>query len=153
MSSTAFTAIPIAGASSQEPLAMLYTCHRRVLRRCATLRRLESYLAGCGCDREAQVVARGLLRFFDNEVPQHYADEEEELFPALIESMAGSDAVRPSSIARSMPNGAFCVGLWRRSPQADRSSCPPGRWKPSHGTGMTRSGLKRSSCWRWLHAC
>lgn len=72
---------------------MLYTCHRRVLRGCATLRRLESYLAGRGCDRQAQVVSHGLLRFFDNEVPLHNADEEEELFPALIESMAGSDAV------------------------------------------------------------
>jgi hemerythrin-like domain-containing protein len=80
-------------APPQAPLAVLYDCHRRVLGSCATLRRLTLYVSECGCDRNAQVVSHGVLRFFDNEVPQHYADEEEDLFPALIESMAGSDAV------------------------------------------------------------
>lgn len=93
MSNTAFPPIPLASASSQEPLPMLYTCHRRVLRYCATLRRLVLYVAEIGCDRQAQVISHELLRFFDNEVPQHYAHEEEDLFPALIESMAGSDAI------------------------------------------------------------
>ena len=72
---------------------MLYSCHRRVLRHCATLRRLVLYIAEGGDNRDAQVVSHGVLRFFDNEVPPHYADEEEDLYPALIESMAGSDAV------------------------------------------------------------
>jgi hemerythrin-like domain-containing protein len=85
----------------QAPLAMLYTCHRRVLGHCATLRRLVLYVAECGCTREAQVVAHGVLRFFDNEVPRHYADEEEDLFPALIESMAGSDAVCLNDLTRN----------------------------------------------------
>lgn len=37
--------------------------------------------------------AADLIRFFDYVIAQHHADEEEDLFPALIESMAGSDAV------------------------------------------------------------
>jgi hemerythrin-like domain-containing protein len=91
LSSTVIPAVPF--SSEGAPLAMLYACHRRVLSYCATLRRLVLYIAECGCNREAQVVSHGVLRFFDNEVPLHYADEEEDLFPALIESMAGSDAV------------------------------------------------------------
>ena len=93
MSNSVLTATPFASAGSQAPLPTLYTCHRRVLRHCATLRWLVLYVAECGCDREAQVASHCLLRFFDNEVPQHCVDEEEDLFPALIESMAGSDAV------------------------------------------------------------
>jgi hypothetical protein len=92
MGSIVFPAIPSSSAPGG-PIAMLYACHRSVLRHCAGLRRLVLYFAECGCNREAQVVSHGLLRFFDNEVPGHYADEEEDLFPALIESMAGSDAV------------------------------------------------------------
>lgn len=93
MSSATFPSLAGPHALQPEPLAALYTCHRRVLRSCATLRRLVLYIGECGCDREVQVLSHGLLRLFDCEVPQHYADEEEELFPALIESMAGSDAV------------------------------------------------------------
>ena len=100
MSATVFSAIPDSGADSKSPLAALYACHRRVLAYCATLRRLVLYLGECGCNREAQVVSHGVLRFFDNEIPQHYADEEEDLFPALIESMAGSDAVCLQELTR-----------------------------------------------------
>ena len=33
------------------------------------------------------------MRYFDTAAQDHHADEEHDLFPALIESMAGSDAV------------------------------------------------------------
>jgi hemerythrin-like domain-containing protein len=33
------------------------------------------------------------MRYFDTAGRDHHADEEDDLFPALIESMAGSDAV------------------------------------------------------------
>lgn len=79
---------------------MLYSCHRRVLRHCETLRRLVLYIAESGFNRDAQVASHGLLRFFDNEVPPHYVDEEEDLYPALIESMAGPDAVCIRELAR-----------------------------------------------------
>ncbi len=48
--------------------------------------------AASGAHRLA-VEAADLIRFFDYVIVQHHADEEEDLFPALIESMAGSDAV------------------------------------------------------------
>lgn len=100
MDATVFSALPLSRADSQSPLAALYACHRRVLAYCATLRRLVLHLAESGCNREAQVISHGVLRFFDNEIPQHYADEEEDLFPALIDSMAGSDAVCLQALTR-----------------------------------------------------
>ncbi|RDE48679.1 MAG: hemerythrin domain-containing protein [Candidatus Accumulibacter meliphilus] len=72
---------------------MLSACHHRIEAQCATLRRLVPHLLARGVDDEARAVANKLIAFFDTAVMQHHADEEEHLFPALIESMAGSDAI------------------------------------------------------------
>jgi hemerythrin-like domain-containing protein len=93
MSSSVFSSTRLPMSGQFQPLDLVYSCHRRVLRSCATLKRLVFYMADCGFSRDAQVVSHGVLRLFDNDVTQLYADEEEDLFPALIESMAGSDAV------------------------------------------------------------
>jgi len=100
MGSAPFPAVPFSSNGPQAPLATLCNCHRRVLSSCATLRRLVLYIAECGCTRDAQVVSLGVLRFFDIEVPRHYDDEEMDLFPALIESMAGSNAVCLQDLTR-----------------------------------------------------
>ena len=80
-------------AGFEAPLEMLSACHYRIERQCATLRRLMPHLAAQGADVEARTAAAAVLRYFDTSAQQHHADEEENLFPALIESMAGSDAV------------------------------------------------------------
>jgi hemerythrin-like domain-containing protein len=80
-------------ASTEAPLEMLAACHIRIQRQCATLRRLAAHLAEHGADEQARSAAAGVLRYFDTAAPQHHADEEQNLFPALIESMAGSDPV------------------------------------------------------------
>ena len=80
-------------AGFEAPLEMLSACHYRIERQCATLRRLVPHLAAQGADVEARTAAAGVLRYFDTSARQHHTDEEENLFPALIESMAGSDAV------------------------------------------------------------
>lgn len=72
---------------------MLAACHGRIEQQCATLRRLGPYLALHGADAQAQTAAAAVLRYFDIAAPAHHADEEQDLFPALIEAMAGSDAV------------------------------------------------------------
>jgi len=84
-------AAPTAGF--EVPLEMLSVCHDRALRQCATLRRLVPHLAEHGADEHARVAAAAVLRYFDTAAKDHHADEETDLFPALIESMAGSDAV------------------------------------------------------------
>jgi len=79
-------------AGPEAPLALLAACHERVGRQCATLRRLAAHVAAHGADAAAQTAAASVLRYFDTAAVHHHCDEEEDLFPALIESMAGSDA-------------------------------------------------------------
>lgn len=86
----------------ETPLAMLTECHRRVEEQCSLLQRLVPYLAAHGVDRAAADAAKVVLRHFDLTAPKHHADEEEDLFPALIESMAGSDAVCLQEVVRSL---------------------------------------------------
>ena len=83
-----------AGVGFEDPLAMLALCHRRVEQQCATLRRLVDHLQTHGSDETAREAATGVLRYFSTAAVHHHADEEDDLFPALIESVAGSDAVR-----------------------------------------------------------
>jgi hemerythrin-like domain-containing protein len=80
-------------ASTEAPLEMLAACHVRIERQCATLGRLVSHLTEHGCDDQARSAASNIMRYFDTSAVDHHRDEEQDLFPALIESMAGSDAV------------------------------------------------------------
>jgi hemerythrin-like domain-containing protein len=80
-------------AGFEVPLEMLAACHLRMADQIATLQRLVPHLIEHGSDAEAQTAARRVLRYFDTSARDHHADEEDDLFPALIESMAGSDAV------------------------------------------------------------
>jgi hemerythrin-like domain-containing protein len=71
---------------------MLAACHHRVDSQCKTLQRLVAHLAKRGSDAEAGVAAAAVLRYFDTAALDHHADEEIDLFPTLIDSIAGSDA-------------------------------------------------------------
>jgi hemerythrin-like domain-containing protein len=75
------------------PLEMLAACHGRVQHQCETLQRLLAHLRSQGADRSAQEAAHAVVRYFDTAARHHHEDEEQDLFPALLESMAGSDAV------------------------------------------------------------
>ena len=78
-----FTA-PAAGFEA--PLEMLSACHGRVERQCETLLRLVPHLAANGPDQPAREAAQNVMRYFDTSAPHHHADEEQDLFPALLES-------------------------------------------------------------------
>jgi hemerythrin-like domain-containing protein len=80
-------------AGMEAPLEMLSACHSRIERQCATLRRLVPHLEAHGADEEARTAAASVIRYFDSSAQHHHDDEEKDLFPALLESMAGSDAV------------------------------------------------------------
>lgn len=80
-------------AGPEAPLELLAACHERMARQCATLRRLAHHVDEHGPDSTAQTAAMSVLRYFDTAAVHHHLDEEEDLFPALIESVAGSDAV------------------------------------------------------------
>ncbi len=88
-----FPGFPTPAAGPEAPLEMLAACHGRVARQCGTLRRLVPHVAAHGADDEARAAAARVMLYFDTSGAQHHADEEEDLFPALLEAMAGSDAV------------------------------------------------------------
>jgi hypothetical protein len=75
------------------PLEMLAACHGRVSRQCELLGRLQTHLAAHGADAPARDAAQAVMRYFDTAARHHHEDEEIDLLPALIASMAGSDAV------------------------------------------------------------
>ena len=80
-------------AGPEAPLQMLAACHTRVEKQCRTLERLQAHLPTHGSDGAAQEAANAVLRYFDSAARHHHEDEEQDLFPALLEAMAGSDAV------------------------------------------------------------
>jgi hemerythrin-like domain-containing protein len=79
-------------AGFEVPLEMLSACHGRVERQCQTLRRLVPHLAAHGSDDDARKAATNVLRYFDTAAQDHHADEEADLFPALLQVAAGDDA-------------------------------------------------------------
>ncbi len=112
-------------ASPEGPLEMLARLHARTLQQCATLRRLVLYLAECGCDEQARRAGETVLRYFDTVPAQYYRDEEEDLFPALLESMAGSDPVCLRELTSGMAQQHRTLKtLWAqlRQPLADIAS-------------------------------
>ena len=80
-------------AAPAGPLALISGCHARTAEQCDALHGLVQHLARFGCDVQAQGLSRQILRHFDAAAMQNHAEEEEFLFPTLLESMAGSDAV------------------------------------------------------------
>lgn len=91
--STEFPGFSTPAAGPEAPLDMLGACHTRVEKQCQTLERLLPHLAQQGCDRDAREAAQAVMRYFDTAAVHHHADEEEDLFPALQDAMAGSDAL------------------------------------------------------------
>ena len=82
---------PAAGFDA--PIDMLSSCHDKLVQRCQTLSRLPDHVGLNGADEQARSAAQSLLKYFDGPARFHHADEEQDLFPALLETMAGSDAV------------------------------------------------------------
>ena len=91
-----------AAAGFDAPLDMLSACHARIEKQCATLRRLVRHLDERGVDQDARQAAANVMRYFDTAGRDHHADEELDLFPALLESMAGSDPVCLRDITQTL---------------------------------------------------
>ena len=87
----AFPGFAAPAAGFEAPLEMLSACHGRVERQCQTLLRLVPHLAANGPDQAAREAAQNVMRYFDTSAPHHHTDEEEDLFPALLESAPESE--------------------------------------------------------------
>ena len=100
---------PVPGHSApavgfEVPLEMLSACHSRIERQCATLERLIDHVARHGVDEQAKAAAAAVMRYFDVAAADHHLDEEEDLFPALLESVAGSDPVCLRELTTALTN-------------------------------------------------
>jgi hemerythrin-like domain-containing protein len=91
--SMSFPGFSSPAAGPEAPLDMLAACHTRVEKQCQTLERLQAHLIVHASDTAAQEAAHALLRYFNSAAKHHHEDEEVDLFPALLDAMAGSDAV------------------------------------------------------------
>ncbi len=80
-------------ASCEAPLEMLAACHERMRLQFDLLQRLLQHLQQQGADVQALDACARIQRYFDTAARDHHCDEEEDLLPALLEAMAGSDAV------------------------------------------------------------
>ena len=83
---TAFPGFSTPAAGFEAPLEMLSACHGRVERQCETLLRLVPHLAANGPDAAAREAAQNVMRYFDTSARHHHADEEDDLFPALLQA-------------------------------------------------------------------
>lgn len=81
-------------ASFDVPIKLLSACHDRVQRQCATLRRLLPHLQQHGGDADARAAAQNIIRYFDTSAVHHHADEEADLFPALLAVANGAEVER-----------------------------------------------------------
>lgn len=86
----------------EDPMAMLSACHERVQRQCRTLNRLSAHVQQHGSDAQAAEAAQAVLRYFEQAAVNHHADEEKDLFPLLLEAVAGSDAVCIQDLTREL---------------------------------------------------
>jgi len=71
--------------SFEQPLDMLLACHDKIRRFCDQLDRLPGYIAEHGVNDAARNTIDSVIRYFDVAGPAHHIDEEQELFPILLE--------------------------------------------------------------------
>lgn len=90
--------------SFDDPLAMLRACHGRIQAQCATLKKLLHHFPVHGCDAQARQAVTAVLRYFDSAGHHHHQDEENDLFPALLDSQNPEAEVLIRRILREHEN-------------------------------------------------
>lgn len=70
-----------------DPIGLLKACHLRIEQRCGLLLRIIEHTQKNGVDQQVKQACTQVLHYFDTSGPQHHADEEEDLFPALLRSV------------------------------------------------------------------
>lgn len=98
------------------PLEMLSACHGRIEAQCALLRRLVTHMGTNGADDEARGAAQAVMRYFDTAAQHHHADEEVDLFPALLRAapQRGAMASTTELVALLRTQHRELEALWRQ---------------------------------------
>lgn len=104
-----------AADSLGSPLDMLAAWHRLGEEEFETLRRLARRVPIAVVDLGAREAAWAVTIYFDKSIAVHHVDEERDLFPELIESMAGSDPVCLREMMAALVEGHRALAsAWRR---------------------------------------
>jgi hypothetical protein len=148
-------------AGFEVPLEMLAACHGRIRGQCSTLLRLRSHVANAGADAAACDAARGVIRYFDTAARDHHEDEERDLFPALLESMAGSDPVCLRELIESLKNDHRDLERLWGAVRAWLAAVERGEAAPHEGTRIDAfvdlyertPCAKRRNCSQWPSDC
>lgn len=104
--------LPHPAPSFDEPIEMLRACHERMTAQCSTLQKLAAYLPVHGADAQAQQAARNVMRYFDVAAPNHHADEEQDLFPLLIEAARRKGSPMGERIASLLDEHRVLESAW-----------------------------------------
>lgn len=104
-------AIQTSAAFEERPLELLYACHEKVRRFTGLTERLVAHAAARGADAEAREAAASVLRYFEQALPLHHADEEADVFPAL---RALHDTALSAAIAALEDEHAALDAQWQR---------------------------------------
>lgn len=72
------------GASFEDPLGLLTSCHDKIIHFSSTLYKLSTLLRQDGWSEELSTTAKNIRRYFNIAGPEHHLDEEQHLFPAII---------------------------------------------------------------------
>lgn len=102
--------ITTAATADERPLELLYACHERVRRFTTLAGRLAGHIAQHGADEQARDAATQVLRYFEQSLPNHHADEEEDVFPAL---RALNDVALAGAIAALEAEHGVLDALWQ----------------------------------------
>lgn len=94
------------------PVEMLTACHDKIRRFASLCDRLARHTAQHGADEQARAAATGILRYFTLAAPLHHADEEQDLFPALL--VLGDDGLTAATRALAEDHGRLDA-LWARA--------------------------------------
>lgn len=78
-------------AGFDQPLALWIACHERVMRMCGLLQLLHEHIRDKGVNEPAGVTAHSVLRYFEEAAPRHHEDEEQDLFPRLLQRLTGDE--------------------------------------------------------------
>ena len=104
-----------ASDSLGSPLDMLAAWHRLGEEAFETLRRLVRRQPMAVVDLAAREAAWAVTVYFDKSIAVHHADEERDLFPELIDAMAGSDPVcLREMMAGLVDEHRALAATWRR---------------------------------------
>lgn len=69
-----------------DPLGLLRACHDRILGFCDLTIKLVDHIDADGIDDEAESAARAIVRYFSTAGKLHHQDEEQDVFPKLVQT-------------------------------------------------------------------